>query len=226
MSDPRDGSQLVDLEGEFADERARSPSDAELSGVASLVELLVQLDRQVEEVEDRLKRLKARRRQVSEHHLPVAMDSCGERGVTSWTLGSGERVVLSTKYRCGQLDDSPDDPKKPDAKPAGQRLEALKWLEQSGHGDLVRRTIVITLGKDSTEAERQIVQHFDSLRLNSGRITSSNVVPWNTLSGFVSDLEAKIQATGDLDELPLDLLGVSKVRVAEVKKPKAGDQLS
>jgi hypothetical protein len=211
---------------EFADTSTRRPTDAELSSVASLVDLLVQLDGQVEEAEDRLKRLKARRQEVAEQHLPRAMESCGERGVSSWTLGSGEKVQLSTKYRCGQLDDAPDELKKAGSRPIGQRLEALRWLEESGHGDLVRRTIVITLGKGSEEAEREILSHFQSLRLNSGKVTTSNVVPWNTLGGFVRSLEVEAEASGDPSQIPLDLLGVTKVKVAEVKLSDAGDELS
>jgi hypothetical protein len=211
---------------EFADTSTRRPTDAELSSVASLVDLLVQLDGQVEEAEDRLKRLKARQREVAEQHLPRAMESCGERGVSSWTLGSGEKVQLSTKYRCGQLDDAPDELKKAGSRPIGQRLEALRWLEESGHGDLVRRTIVITLGKGSEEAEREILSHFQSLRLNSGKVTTSNVVSWNTLAGFVRSLEVEAEASGDPSQIPLDLLGVTKVKVAEVKRSDAGDKLS
>lgn len=217
---------VVDAGREFQDDAPRGPSEDSLARVVSLANRLVDLDSEIEEQEANLKKLREARRLVAEGELPAALDSCGDRGVPSLTLGGGYKVVVSTKYQCGQLDDVPDDPKKGDRKPLSARLEALRWLEDNGHGDLAKRTIVITLGKGSAWAEEAIRKHFQSLRLNSAQLLGSNVVPWNTLSAFVKNLEGELEAEGSPDAVPLDLLGIRKIRVAEVKQLKSKDDLT
>jgi uncharacterized small protein (DUF1192 family) len=212
-----------DLSSEFETDAApRPPSDAELGRVAALGEELAALDARIARGEALLKELKEARRLIAEGTLPEAMDAVGARGLRDFTLNDGSRVSVALKYRCSQLDDLPNDPKREDRRPLDERVAALSWLSHHGHGDLVRRTITIILGKGSAEAEAAIASFFASLRLNSARYSAANVVPWNTLSAFTRDLDAR---AGAEDAVPLDLLGVTKLRIAEVRTPREKDTL-
>lgn len=204
-----------DITAEFSDQPApRPPADGELSRVATLGHELLTLDQRIERGEQLLKDLKEQRRLIAEATLPEAMDAVGQRGLRDFTLNDGSRVRVNLKFRCGQLDDLPDDPKKETQRPLPERIAALTWLDENGHGDLARRTVIIILGKDSAADEARIKAYVESLRLNSLRYSAANVVPWNALSAF-----AKEQALPPED---LDRLGVQKIRVAEVKRPQGG----
>lgn len=210
-----------DLAAEFTEQApARVASDGELSRVASLGEELAALEVRIEKGEAFLKTLKEQRRLIAEGTLPEAMDAVGACGLRDFTLNDGSRVSVALKYRCGQLDDLPPDPKKDKQRPLDERLAALAWLADNGHADLARRTVTIVLGPDSAEAEAALKAYVESLRLNSLRYTAANVVPWNTLSAFTRDLDSRADGV-----VLFDLLGVQKVRVAEVKRVKTGDEL-
>lgn len=213
-----------DLMHEFSDqEPARGPTEGELSRVAQLGEELATLDQRIQRGEALLKELKAARALIAEGTLPEAMDAVGARGLRDFTLNDGSRVSVKLVYRCGQLDDLPMDPKKESQRSIAERQAALDWLADNGHGDLARRTVTIVLGKDSAETEAKIKAYVDSLRLNSLRYSAANVVPWNSLSAFVRDLDSRTESIET--PIPMDLLGVTKLRVAEVKKSKTDDTL-
>lgn len=204
---------MTDLASEFQ-ETARAPTDSSLSRVATLAERLVALDSLIEDKEAELKALAEQRRLIAESDLPAAMDECGDHGLASFTLGDGSKVSVALKYRCGQLDDLPDDPRRTDRRPLEERLSALAWLEDNGHGDLARRVITVSLGRGSEDIAERILTYLRELRLNTAEIKNAVTVPWNTLSAFVKELDS------GQEPVPFETLGVQKVRVAEVKRPK------
>lgn len=188
-----------------------APPDAALNLVATTARRQLALEDEIAEQEERLKKLKSDLQIVSEIDLPQAMHAAG---CADFTLRDGGKVKIELKYRCGQLDDAPDDPKR---RPLSERLEALAWLEDNGHGDLARNVITVTIGRDQDELIEGIMQYLSAQRSNSMEVKRARTVVWNTLSSFVKEQDRA------MEEPPFELLGVSKVNVAKITRPKAGE---
>ncbi len=181
------------------------PTDTDLRRVAQLAEDLRRQDLLVATMEERLKTAKGVRARLAEHDLPEAMVACGYAPGDRAVVG-GVAVDLKDTFRCGQLA-APADPDDFDGRPG------LAWLDEAGHGDLARRVVTVTLGKDS---EALAVELIELLRRhprgNSLDIGHRLFVPWNTLSSFARE---QITQGGDP---PLALLGVTRLTVAKVVK--------
>jgi hypothetical protein len=186
-------------------EPAAPPTDAALSRVAQLAEYLRRQDMLIKSIEDRLNIAKGVRQQLAEHDLPEAMVACGYAPGDKATVG-GIAVELKDIFRCGQLD-APDEPDDFDGRPG------LAWLDEEGHGDLARRVVTVTLGKDSEALAIELVELLRRHpRGNSLDIGHKMFVPWNTLAKFARE---QIEQGADL---PLPLLGVTRLTVAKVKE--------
>lgn len=187
-----------------------TPADGDLSSVASLIERTYQAERELAFLEEQVKAKKAQVLQLTERDLPEAMTRCGVR---DFTTASGLRATVSTKFRCGQLDDAPDDPSKDAQRPLSERLDALNWLDEAGHGDLVKRVVAFTLGAGSSELAADIIRIVRAnIGSNSMVIDHRRAVVWNTLSKF-----AREQHRDGFDP-PLEKLGVMRVQQAKVTK--------
>jgi hypothetical protein len=177
------------------------PSDQDLSSVVELAREQVAAEAEVAQLEKQLAVAKARLATVRDDRLPKAMLTLG---LSDCTLDTGHRVEVRERFQCGQLDDSPESSDKGGGRPLTERLDALAWLDESGHGDIARRTVTITLGAKSEDAANQII---DLVRThpaaNSFLIDQRRVVPWNTLAKFTKE-----QLSGGGDP-PMGLLGVS-----------------
>lgn len=189
------------------------PSDGALELVSSLASQQDAAQAEVFLLEAQLKGARERLRQIAEDRLPTAMADCH---VKTFTTHSGLSVRVDEKFRAGQLDDKTSDDEK--RRPLTERLRALEYLEDEGHGDLMRRTIQVTLDKDSEELAAELTALLRSHRgANKIKVEEFRVVPWTTLSSF-----AKSQLREGYDP-DLELLGVSRVTIAKVVRPKHTD---
>jgi hypothetical protein len=119
---------------------ASVPQDKDLSKVASLVELQLALEQQVEEIEGRLKDKKEQLRKVQEYDLPEAM---AEVGLASVTTKDGAKVVVKPFYS-GKIDAENCD-------------AAHGWLREHGHGDLIKHEITVPIGKGQDQVAQDLV---------------------------------------------------------------------
>lgn len=193
-----------------------APTDTALARVATLVRHQYQQQAKVAALERDLKEAAAALRVTSEKDLPEAMAACGLSPPTKQLI-AGLDVDLSEKYRCGQLEyPSTARQRKDDDTPrARDPLAALSWLEGEGHGDLEKRTITVTLPRDSEETARELMEMIRGHRAaNEFEVLHRRVVWWNTLAKFASE-----QVEQGYDP-PLDLLGVQRVVRAKVSRRK------
>jgi|GEM_PF-5293213 len=201
---------MTNTYAEFLDD---VPSDGALDLVASLAAQQAEADAEVRRLEAQLKAAKEKFRQLAEDRLPTAMADCH---VKTFTTQGGLSVKVDEKYRAAQLDDKMSDDEK--RRPLTERIRALEYLESEGHGDLMRRTIQVTLDKDSQDVAAELVHLLRQHRMgNQLRIEEFRVVPHNTLSAHV---RADIREGGDPD---LELLGVSRVTIAKVTRKNASE---
>jgi hypothetical protein len=190
-------------------EPLEGPSDTELVSVVDLAREQVRLEREVSKLERELSEAKVRLSTIRDDRLPLAMTTLG---LSDYSLGSGYGVEVKEHYQCGQLDDAPDEEGK---RPLSERIEALSWLDDNGHGDIARRVVTITLGAKSLETAQELI---DLVRChpaaNSFRVEQRRVVPWNTLAKFTRE-----QIEGG-ENPPSELLGVQVRISAKITKPK------
>lgn len=185
------------------------PTDVQLKHISDLIESQFNQQLVVDRLEEQLKTARDVLRTISEVALPQA---CNDAGLMKFTTTDGLALAIRDKFRCGQLDDGPD---REHGRPRSERLEALSWLEDHGHGDLSKRKITVTLGKDSLNTAVELIQLLKSHRLgNSLLIDHERGVHAQTLSAFA---RKQIQQGYDV---PLDKLGVYHLKVAEVKREK------
>ena len=187
------------------------PADSDLNLVASIARRQVELEDALAANEAEAKRLREELQIVSEKDLPTAMAAAGLSKIA--LAENGGEVSVSLKYRCGQLDDLPDDPKRP-RRSLEERLAAFAWLEQEGHSDLAKQVISVTLTRGQEALADEIMKYLESLRSNSLDIKRARTVVWGTLSAFAKEQDRQ------LAEPPLELLGVSKVHVATIKRER------
>ena len=91
---------------------------------------------------------------------------------------------------------------------------AFAWLEKHGHGDIIKKTYTIVVGKGDAKLSKRI-----EATLNKAKIPFEvkMAVPWNTLTAFLREQIEKFKTMP-----PLDLLGgkVGSVVDMKVMKPK------
>jgi uncharacterized small protein (DUF1192 family) len=191
-------------------EAMEGPSDAELLSVAELARVQIAKEAEVARIEAELAAAKRELAAVRDEALPKAMDSVG---VADYTLTDGSKVSVRKRYVCGQLDDGPD---REEGRPLDDRLEALRWLDDNGHGDISRRVITVTLGADAEQTASELIALLKSHKQgNRLMIDHRRTVPWNTLASF-----SRKQLEEEASDIPLDTLGVTVMRSAKITHPK------
>lgn len=153
------------------------------------------LESQIEELEANLEKAKADLREVAEKRLPALLD--GLRG--SLLLDDGRTIEITEKMR---------------ASIAGAKADpACEWLDEHGHGGLVKREFVISFGKDD-EAWARKFQRDLARRKKPLAVKVKRTVHHKTLESWVNE-----QFKEGVD-IPKDVFGVYRQRMAKVKRPE------
>jgi len=171
--------ELADFFEEVGD--TESGSEAFRNRVTSLVREVRQLENEIVRLEDQKKVLLSRKNRLEEHEIPSALT---EAGVSEFTTLEGLRV--STKFIVGAI-------------PAERKEEAFKWLDDHGHGGIVKRGVRVSFDKGSAQAAEDAAEAMRRMGLQPE--VTLNVHPQT----FMSFAREQIQK-GNM--LPLDRWGV------------------
>jgi hypothetical protein len=187
---------------QFGDD-AESVPVGDTSEVARLARDLAQMDSVIEALEYQLTERKARRKKLAEIDLPAAFDNAkvDRMGIPEWEVD----VVLKPWVHANL----PKDP--------ALRQDAIKWLDDNGHADILRVFVSVEFQKGDFERARALEDHIrEWARDNKVNVspTSEETVPWNTLTAFIKGLLEK----GEV--VPLETLGAAIGRVAKVEQRK------
>lgn len=165
-----------------------------LREIVALAHQQLTIQRDIEELETRLKRLNAILLTLSTESLPAAM---AEAQLKEFTLDTGETIQVKEDFIVGI--------------PAPRREEAYNWLEEHGFGGLIKTEITIAFGKGELERAQKLLLALSKKKLPAE--LSRNVM-WQTLKAFISEQvrEAK--------PVPLDLFGAIPMNKAIIKAPK------
>ena len=104
-------------------------------------------------------------------------------------------------------------------------MQAYQWLEEHGEGDIIKRTVTASLGKDSGEEYAQITEYLDEQGID---YEAKFGVPWNTLTAWLRDRHQRwldqqgkdVPAEDRIHLPPLEPFGAFIGQVVEVKDKK------
>lgn len=169
-----------------------TPGDDSLKVVAELAARQVQLEKEIEDLEAQLKEKNEALTQVQEKDLPEAMTECG---ISEFKLVDGSKVTVKPYYQANP--------------PKDKYEEAMQWLRDNNHGDLIKNDVTVSFGKgeDNRAADFKIF-----LKDNGTSFTDKTGVHPQTFKAFVRE---QVE-TGK--NLPFDLLGVYIGQKATIKK--------
>lgn len=167
-------------------------SDESLKVVAELANRQLVLEKEIEDLEAQLKEKKESLVQVAEKDLPEALAECGLAEVK---LLDGSKVSVKPYYQANPPKEKYD--------------EAMAWLRDNGHGDLIKNDVTVSFGK----GEDDRAADFKTFLSDNGTSYSDKTgVHPMTFKAFVRE---QVE-TGQ--NLPFDLLGIYIGQKASIKK--------
>ena len=156
--------------------------DKELSSLSSLCKDLLEQQEMIANLEEQLKTIKEKERELSEDRIPNKMS---ELGYSKLTLKDGQKIEIKPFYA---------------AKIPSERVqEAFQWLRDNGHGDLIKNNITLTFGRSQDNEAKNLV---DELRQKGHNVNQVEKVEPMTLKAFVKDEITQGRS------VPSDLFGV------------------
>lgn len=185
-------SDEVDL---FADSEGTAPSDNDLKSVSVLADQIKNKQAEIEQLESQLKEKREALARIEEVDLPDLMLSLGLR---DFTMVDGAKIKIEDVVRASIS--------------VSNRGEAFDWLTSNGHGDLIKKTVAVSLGREAPAEHITMLQDM-ATGLGYSTAVTDKVEP-STLSAFVR---------GQLAEganIPMELFGVYQGRKAVIKQKK------
>ena len=150
--------------------------------IAESCNKLLNVQKEVNELEEKLKKKKAEETFLSEQDIPNKMQ---EAGISLFKLNDGSKVEIKPFYA---------------AKIPSTRVdEAFNWLRTNGHGDMIKNNVSLTFGRSQDNEAKALV---DELRQKGHNVKQVEKVEPMTLKGFVRE---QIQSG---KQVPTDLFGV------------------
>lgn len=185
---------MTDVWEEWVEEQV--PTREALGGNAKAVlsaqiKDLREAEKEVIRLDEELKKAKERVKNISEHVIPSTFEEM-EIDDESKIVVDGFSVTIKQTIHAT--------PK------AARREEMYAWLEERGHGGLIKRKAIFDLGRMPAEEAQEWIDGIEDQRGKFER----KVEPM-TLKSFVKD---QIE---EGTEIPMDLFGAYTRRVAEVK---------
>jgi hypothetical protein len=154
---------------------------------------------EIKDIEAMLEEKKKKLTQITMKDLPDLFDQYSLRSIGLEAEGNLPAYDLTASpYYKAVL------PKEDDA--------GLRWLEDNGHGDMIRRVYTVNLDKDSEEQAKALREYLERFDL---AFEEKETVPWNTLTAFVKEQIEKRKTTP-----PLDILGAIVGKVVKLKPRK------
>lgn len=177
---------------------ADAPSPESVSDIASCAIQLYHAELEVTRIEGELRAAKKCVEDISEHVLPDLMDLAG---VSEMALTNGTKLKVEPILTLGSG--------------AGKNPEVLKWIEETGHSGLIKRSVSVLLGKDADEKEAALLKELAADGFND--VSALAEVNAQTLKAHIK----KLLEAGK--EVNMTLLGAREFKRAKITgQPKDG----
>lgn len=185
-----------EMEAAARAEEQRGPSDDELSRVSDLARQQREQEAAVQELESRLKAERKKLRQIQEVDLPEAMH---EAGLAEAALDDGSRIVVKEGVNAHISKDRQD--------------KAFEWLEQHGHGDLIKSMAQVNIGQDA-DLRQRVMSGLEQAGVDDDIIDYIRKVEPQTLKSWAREQIRQGHTP------PEDLFGIYQYRQAKVEAPR------
>lgn len=181
------------------------PDGDKLTTAREMAHALYELDIDIKNAEARLEALKKERQEVVQRKLPGYLDSIGLDKVG---LPEADADIVVENYYHANI-------------PEEYRDEAHAWLEENGHGDLIKTVLTVQFHRGeveiASEVARRIAAFIKAKGLPERPSEVKKGVQWNTLTAFVKEQIEVEQAV-----LPLKILGATVGRIVKIKPRSKG----
>lgn len=208
-----------DLEAELADvpRFTAAPSEDQSTRLTKMGQELWSVDARIVELEHELEQKKQRRVELVQKELPEFMTQIGQDKVGLAEFGVD--LVLEPYYHANIKAEWPDE----------QRQEAFDWLENNGHGDLIKCQVEFLFPRYLMDLAKWFVEAVSKIKIPATFVkkkgkgtpvpaipepTLKQTVPWNTLTAFVKEQVEKGE------QLPLETLGATVGQIVKIKQRK------
>ena len=168
----------MDLEAESA----ITVDTAVSSDIATSCNKLLETQKEIDKLEDKLKTFKTTETTLSEQTIPNLMQ---QAGVSLIKLKDGSSVEIKPFYAAKI--------------PSSKIEEAFEWLRINGHGDLIKNNVMLTFGRHQDNEAKSLIAE---LREKGHNVKQAEKVEPMTLKAFVKE---QIQGGKNV---PADLFGV------------------
>lgn len=163
-----------------------------LKQLSALCANLRDAEREAEGLEAKRKAKEAEARRLAEEDIPALMQ---ELGVQKIKLDSGEEIKVELEVYAQISREN---------KPA-----AFQWLEENGHGGMIKTEVTVAFGRDELEQAKAVAQSIAEQTGKDAAIDRS--VHASTLKAW---LRERIKAGA---VIPLELFGARPVNTAKIK---------
>ena len=153
------------------------------SDIATECNKLLETQKQINTVEEQLKKLKESETTLSEQTIPNLMHKAG---VEKFKLANGGPLVEIKPFYSARI-------------PASKTDEAFSWLRENGHGDLIKNQVTMEFGMKQDNEAKSIVEE---LKQKGLPVQQKQTVHPSSLRGFVRE---QIQDLGK--DVPAELFG-------------------
>jgi hypothetical protein len=150
--------------------------------IAELCNKLLDIQKEVTTLEDKLKKKKEEELKLSESDIPNLMQKAG---VAQIKLTDGSSVEIKPYYGARI--------------PASRTEEAFNWLRENNYADLIKNNVTLTFGRNEDNSAKSLV---DELRNKGHNVKQAEKVEPMTLKAFVREQIEKGK------DVPSDLFGV------------------
>ena len=153
-----------------------------MEDIATACNKLLDVQKEVSALEDKLKKKKEEELKLSEQDIPNLMQKAGAASIK---LTDGTAVEIKPYYGARI--------------PASRTEEAFDWLRENNFADLIKNNVTLTFGRNEDNVAKSIV---DDLRNKGHNVKQAEKVEPMTLKAFVREQIEKGK------DVPADLFGV------------------
>jgi hypothetical protein len=177
---------------EDSPDNATIDSHDKLKYLTTMIEKLEGKKAEIKEAEEEVARITDEVRHLSGVVIPGIFE---ELGVKKITLQNGKEVNIHSEW-VGSISEK-------------NSLAAFSWLEDNGHGSIIKKAINIDLKKGESETAKKIQEWLIANKVFNFKEKSS--VHHSTLKSFINEQKEKGS------DLPDDLFGTFQVKETKIK---------
>lgn len=159
--------------------------DASIQSLSELVDEQARLEAEISNLNDIIKNKGERARYLSEVLVPNKLD---DLGMSSIKMADGRKVEVKPFYSCKILNE-----------------QAFAWLDENGHGGLIKTKVVQEFSRTEREKAIEFVKEHPEFRFEQG-------VHYQTITAFTKEIYSRNET------LPEDLFQVFQGKKTKISK--------